>query len=79
MQKATVPFSREHVSAGHVYLVGLRWVDATHIPVALTGHFDEPPATQFEACYVADTSGNVRRLQGQEIQSYPECSSGPLR
>jgi hypothetical protein len=78
MEKTPDPFARKHLHAGHVSLEGLRWIDSSHILMELTGHFEERPAAQFEACYVADAQGRVRRLQVPELRLYPECGSAPL-
>ena len=78
MERAPDRFARG-LHAGHVYLIGLHWIDSDHILIELTGHFDQPPATQFKACYVADVLGGVTRLQAQETRLNQDCASAPIR
>lgn len=70
-------FAFDHLKAGHVYLIGLRWINGEQILMKLSGHFDRPPATSFKACYLADTRGSVMRLLAEELRSYPECRGEP--
>jgi hypothetical protein len=56
----------------------LRGLDSDHILLGLFGHFDEPPAASFKACYVADTHGSVMPPPGEELSSFPECRTAPL-
>lgn len=79
IENAPDQFARGHLHAGHVYLIGLRWMDSGHILIELTGHFDQPPATQFKACYVADVLGDVTRLQAQETRLNRDCADAPIR
>ena len=51
-----------HRKAGHLHFEGKQWVAPNVLSIAMTGHFDEPPAQGFTYLFQVDLRGGVRKL-----------------
>lgn len=72
---AADPGAARYIHAGHSFLAAQQWLAHAELIVTLTGHFDQPPATQFELRYRVNLNGRVVKESQSESEWDPESAS----
>jgi hypothetical protein len=71
---AADPSAARYVRAGHSFLAAQKWLAPAELIVNLTGHFDQPPATQFELRYRVNLNGRIVKESQRESEWDPDSA-----
>jgi hypothetical protein len=71
---AADPASARYLNAGHSLLAVQRWLSPVDLSVTLIGHFDQPPATQFELRYRVNLNGRIVKESQRESEWDPDSA-----
>jgi hypothetical protein len=74
---AADPAAARYVQAGHCFLAAQHWVGPSELIVTLSGHYDQPPATQFELRYRVNLNGRVAKESHRESEWDPDAAPPP--
>ena len=74
---AADPAAARYLQAGHSFLAAQHWVGPSELIVTLAGHFDQPPATQFELRYRVNLKGRVAKVSHRESEWDPDAAPPP--
>jgi len=71
---AADPAAARYLNASHSFLAVQRWLTLADLSVTLTGHFDQPPATQFELRYRVNLNGRAVKEFQREWEWDPDSA-----
>ena len=71
---AADPAAVRYLNAGHSFLAVQRWLSPIDLSVTLIGHFDQPPATQFELRFRVNLNGRIVKESQRESEWDPDSA-----